>query len=920
MWEELTIPEKTKVMRFFLQNGVSSIDRMREYYNSASFSNQTTSARKYSGKEDTESEYFGDSINSSKVTAELSRNQWNNLYRQGKVSFNEVPRKYQSWIEGENSSLKQSVAETINNAGNKIMPIVLGAATGGVGGAVAGLANTAFDMGINTITKGKSNSWGEALINFATKGNAAEHPYWTMAAEVTNPMNLIDFNDNFIIDTLRELKPHRSLKLKKDNIGTVINEVSNNPSHTIFTEPPTFNADQTPILEDVMRDVMRDIVDTQRISSDRQFLKDFNRKFNRRYGYPPISLESSKTAGLAEQLVKQRLDEHNTFVRGVADFMSKGSRLTESEKNFSIAMMEKVGLDPSNKNDRILYSLIYPAPAFKNYGRADIPIYLYAKVSDDGLLDNGNLGSIYTSNSLGTGLGYTYDADPNLIGVVRRKYTLGDDRNLWFKEGDFEVGAAGGKENRLRDNEEINKYIKENHKDFYKNILEKTRKETENLYPSKINFKDPLTEDQKRDVESWKRVTNFKSKSPKLFDTIDNQYKFYKAKLMMEDLGNKAGTGYQYNFFKNMNYTPKQIADYISKSLAKKRRKIYLHNYREEKNKILSNGIPETIVPVFTLEHPIPIVPSPKKTSRNIGNPFTHMIFSGRIGEPLLDYVGRLSEFPELMKEKTGQITRQHIGINASGLSRKTWGYGGDINHYNRLFPSLSNERINSISTFPIKEASFYEESPYIDRTYEWSNNDIVNLAKVYESFSPVAYVGIKGDILGGYGHKLTPDEINVYWDSNKKGVKKNIPEETINKWLENDIQTATNSVDTIYGSDLPSYIRAAIISLGYQGGNKLIRGGRDANGNLDTNSTWGSPNFEMAVNAYKANPTKENLDAIIEQMQYRDDGDPKNSGLSNRYGLYRAMMEGKADPSKILQYKNEGTFKGYRSNKVKKK
>lgn len=246
--------------------------------------------------------------------------------------------------------------------------------------------------------------------------------------------------------------------------------------------------------------------------------------------------------------------------------------------------------------------------------------------------------------------------------------------------------------------------------------------------------------------------------------------------------------------------------------------------------------------------------------------------------------------------------------------------YDGTQDTENEYFGSNINSPKVTALSFPYKKESLFEESPYIDRTYEWSNNDIVNLAKVYESFSPIAYVGIKGDILGGYGHKLTPDEINLYWDSNKKGVKKNIPEETINKWLENDIQTATNSVDTIYGNDLPSYIRAAIISLGYQGGNKLIRGGRDANGNLDTNSTWGSPNFEMAVNVYKANPTKENLDAIIEQMQYRDDGDPKNSGLSNRYGLYRAMMEGKADPSKILQYKNEGTFKGYRSNKVKKK
>lgn len=192
MWTDLSMKDKSDLMSLFLKQGVSSLSDMR---------------RIYDGTQDIEEEeYSGGNINASKVSTTLSRDQWNNLYRQGKVSLNEIPRKYQSWIEGENSYLKQSVTNAMNDVGYKIMPIVLGAATGGAGGAVAGLANIAFDMGVNTVTKGKSNSWGEALVNFATKGNAEEHPYWTMAAEVTNPLNYITFEDTTIGDIIKNLK------------------------------------------------------------------------------------------------------------------------------------------------------------------------------------------------------------------------------------------------------------------------------------------------------------------------------------------------------------------------------------------------------------------------------------------------------------------------------------------------------------------------------------------------------------------------------------------------------------------------------------------------------------------------------------------------------------------------------------------
>ena len=74
-------------------------------------------------------EYSGGILNSSSVSATLSRDQWNNLYKQGKVELTQIPRKYQSWIEGENSQFKRDIQQSINNAG----PVVTGVLGGSAG-------------------------------------------------------------------------------------------------------------------------------------------------------------------------------------------------------------------------------------------------------------------------------------------------------------------------------------------------------------------------------------------------------------------------------------------------------------------------------------------------------------------------------------------------------------------------------------------------------------------------------------------------------------------------------------------------------------------------------------------------------------------------------------------------------------------
>ena len=212
MWTDLSMKDKSDLMSLFLKYGISSLSDMR---------------RIYDGTQDTEQIYSGGDIKESKITATLSRDKWNNLYKQGRVSLSQIPRKYQSWIEGENSQFKQQITDTVSETGTRLMPIVLGAASGGAGGAVAGLFNTAFDIGINALSKGRNNSWGEFVVNDVFNSNAEEHPYWTMAAEFTNPLNFLDSTSkvaNKVPNLLQRGNKNSLYPLLQQNAYRIINE------------------------------------------------------------------------------------------------------------------------------------------------------------------------------------------------------------------------------------------------------------------------------------------------------------------------------------------------------------------------------------------------------------------------------------------------------------------------------------------------------------------------------------------------------------------------------------------------------------------------------------------------------------------------------------------------------------------------
>lgn len=169
-----------------------------------------------------------------------------------------------------------------------------------------------------------------------------------------------------------------------------------------------------------------DILQTN-IDDTKAFLKTFN-KWNARYGYDPIPLSAAKNPKQADKLIKDRLLEHNTFIRGVHE--------TGNEENIN-NILRRNGVEPTPENRAKYYALTYTPDT--GAGKAGFNSSY-----------NGE-GTIYSSNSLNTGIGYAKAKHRNekdgFVVSVRRPIKFEGNRENWVKNADF--GFDNSKRSRL---------------------------------------------------------------------------------------------------------------------------------------------------------------------------------------------------------------------------------------------------------------------------------------------------------------------------------------------------------------------------------------------------------------------------------------------------------------------------------------
>lgn len=456
-----------------------------------------------------------------------------------------------------------------------------------------------------------------------------------------------------------------------------------------------------------------DILQTN-IDDTKAFLKTFN-KWNARYGYDPIPLSAAKNPKQADKLIKDRLLEHNTFVRGVHE--------TGNEENIN-NILRRNGIEPTAENRAKYYALTY-APN-TGAGRAGFNSSY-----------NGE-GTIYSSNSLNTGIGYAKAKHRNekdgFVVSVRRPIKFEGNRENWVKNADF--GFDNSKRSRLYADYELPYLLRygksartelsKNKTIPYKDIVSKVNKINKSVYSDYIANKikkminDPnikykpsyqITGDIKQDYINntiAREVSNTDSYNPNGY--LELQYAY--------DIARKRGINsstysirYDDKDYKILDYIDDNFTDYqtidkipedevkaiyynnvnnklgklLSKNYRKYVEKQFNKQYRKAINKeIAKNGITDNELKEYIESkgiHPehkkYNVITSEKlvKSSRNKGNPYQHFIFTGDVGKQgfeVIDIVDVNSD-----KFKGIPYTRDHFGKYTKGYSRKSRKLGG---------------------------------------------------------------------------------------------------------------------------------------------------------------------------------------------------------------------------------------------------
>ena len=440
------------------------------------------------------------------------------------------------------------------------------------------------------------------------------------------------------------------------------------------------------------------------IQNNRRLIKTFN-KWNRHYGYPPIDLNLDKTPKLAEQAIRDRLKEHNTFVRGVRDVYG------DKRDDINRILIGK-GIEPTEEN-RLKYFATTYAPN-TGAGRSGFsPKYQ-------------NEGALYTSNSLNTAAGYAYNRSADklrgAVVKVRRPVQYYDDLAEQILNSDFEfdterIGSTNPTYVRyelpylLRTGRSLKlDIIKE--KSIPKISLEQYTnfvKYAENQFPlfsiktdiEELGYNDNLSQllDRLRDKGlDTKYVEHLKYRKGAKFNNnittdIEQRLRDLLYRLDYGDIdinyanqriGYLGSRKYRESMF---NQRKQRIQELINGQI----KRFYANNARvtEEdmqnflrKNNISVNNSSTNVITTETF----------KRTSRNVGSPYQHFIFTGPIGEKALDFVDFIDskEFNDLYK------TRQHIGDYYSGLSRKSYSDGGEVP------PDNSPVHVNPITNRPL--------------------------------------------------------------------------------------------------------------------------------------------------------------------------------------------------------------------------
>lgn len=460
-----------------------------------------------------------------------------------------------------------------------------------------------------------------------------------------------------------------------------------------------------------------DVLQTN-IDDTRAFLKTFN-KWNAHYGYEPIPLSVAKNPKQVDKLIKDRLLEHNTFIRGVHE--------TGNEENIN-NILRRNGIEPTAENRAKYYASTYAPDT--GAGRAGFNSSYKGE------------GTIYSSNSLNTGIGYAKAKHRNekdgFVVSVRRPIKFEGNRENWVKNADFAFDNSEQSKlytdyelpYLLRYGKSARTELSKNKNTPYKDIVSKVNKEYSEFYKYneyiandiKEFINDPnikykpsysVTGNPKNDYINYvigNEISNLPKYNPFTHKVRKYAYDILEKKGIDVDspgigvtFGDKNFKVINYNndifgndvvyqipeqevkniYYKDINnrlgklisnnyrkYVEKQFNKLYNKDINRELKKSKRISNNELKEYIESKGIhPENKkYNVITSE-------GLSKTSRNKGNPYQHFIFTGDVGKQGLEVIDVKDVNSEVLKDISN--TRNHIGKYTKGYSRKSRKLGG---------------------------------------------------------------------------------------------------------------------------------------------------------------------------------------------------------------------------------------------------
>jgi len=388
--------------------------------------------------------------------------------------------------------------------------------------------------------------------------------------------------------------------------------------------------------------------------ADLKYAKDWSNKYG--YEFPENLNKIAKSKEKTDNVIKDIIDTHNTFIRGV-------STNWENVNPKVLAILDDVGIDYKNNPKAAAEYMATHVPGKTGYGRASL---------NKNLMDEKELDAIYTSNSATTAEGYTY-GDGYKVKVKRPTDFSSPSRKDWFEKNKLEYF----KKQKLTPEE------KNLLSDAYEDLIDSPEylKKSKDLYFNKYK----VLEDEAEAAGDWLKKQQYQTaRTKELSEWMDAESEIRSGvhhKLHPPELksGQVIKTDHKPNTVENlMKKKEAAIKHRIHQEVGREYYDV-LKPLREEyktnkKNKELKKKIASIVKEanekkekIWQTEGIKELAEREKYFKETIEdrNKYAHYLFMGKPGEKLFDAV-ELSEItPDIFKNKS----RAHKGKYSKGLS-----------------------------------------------------------------------------------------------------------------------------------------------------------------------------------------------------------------------------------------------------------